>query len=523
LEMAITQSGKWRDTVKLWSFHGGIALPGHKQESTGNPLRTAPLPRHLILPLSQHLGVPAEPLVSVGDKVLKGEMIARPGGFVSAPLHASSSGTVIAIEERPVPHPSGLSAPCIIIETDGEERWTTLQQQSDYRQLEPATIREQIRQAGIVGLGGAGFPSYIKLNPGKTVRTLILNGAECEPYITCDDILMRERAEEVLQGLLIIRHAVQALHCIVAIEENKPEAFHSMQHALQHFSEGANAIEIVSIPARYPAGGEKQLIKVLTGQEVPSGGLPIQLGVVCHNVATAAAVFRAVRYGEPLLSRIVTVTGSAIAEPCNLEALTGTPVMELLATCGTDFNVLEEVIMGGPMMGIVLADHEVPLVKTGNCLLTVRRGEMEQHPTVMPCIRCGKCADACPVSLLPQQLYWHARAKEFDKIQEQNLFDCIECGCCAYVCPSNIPLVQYYRFAKSEIREQQEQKRKADLARRRHEQREQRLAREKAERAARHARKKPGITDEKKKAAIQAALERAKASKSKQGAPTDDV
>ncbi len=507
--------------MKLWSFHGGVDLPGHKQESTTRPVEAAPLPKRLVVPLSQHLGAPAEPVVAVGDKVLKGQMIAEPGGFVSAPLHAGSSGTIVAIEEHPVPHPSGLSAPCIIIETDGRDTWADRERKTDYRQLEPAVIREKIRQAGIVGLGGAGFPAFIKLNPGKTIKTLILNGAECEPYITCDDMLMRERAEEILHGLLIIRHAVQAQHCIIAIEDNKPEAERTLQKALQTIGSDADNIEIVMIPARYPAGGEKQLIQTVTGQEVPSGGLPVQVGVVCHNVATAAAVCRAVEHGEPLLSRIVTITGGAVAEPRNLEVLIGTPVMELLARCGTDFSSLQEVIMGGPMMGIALANHEVPLVKTGNCLLTVKRGEMEQHPAVLPCIRCGNCADACPVSLLPQQMYWHSRASDFDKIQEYDLFDCIECGCCAYVCPSNIPLVHYYRFAKSEIRSQQEQKRKADIARERHEHREQRLAREKAERAARHARKKPGTTDENKKAAIQAAVERARASK--QGAKPEDV
>ncbi|HFC53524.1 MAG TPA: electron transport complex subunit RsxC [Gammaproteobacteria bacterium] len=505
--------------MRLWSFHGGIEVPGHKEISTTRPVEPAPLPKRLILPLSQHLGAPAEPLVAEGEEVLKGQMIASPAGFVSAPLHASSSGKVVAIGEHPVPHPSGLSAPCITIETDGEERWVE-REQRDFRQLEPAEIRETVRQAGIVGLGGAGFPAFIKLNPGRTIKTLILNGAECEPYITSDDMLMRERPEQILRGLLIIRRAVQARRCIIAVEDNKPEAERSLRQALGSMKEDADDIEIVTIPARYPAGGEKQLIRVVTGQEVPSGGLPVQVGVVCHNVSTAVAVYRAVELGEPLISRYVTITGGAVAEPRNLEVLIGTPVEELLQLCGTDPGAVQEVIMGGPMMGISLASLGVPLVKTGNCLLAVGRGEIE-HPEVMPCIRCGNCAEACPMSLLPQQMYWHARAKDFDRLREYDLFDCIECGCCAYVCPSNIPLVHYYRFAKSEIRARQEQKRKADIARERHELREQRLAREKAERAARHARKRPGPSDESKKAAIQAALERARAGK--QGAAQDDV
>ncbi len=502
--------------MNLQSFHGGVEVPGHKEISTSRPVEPAPLPKRLILPLSQHLGAPAEPLVAVGDRVLKGQMIASPAGFVSAPLHAGSSGTVVAIGEHPVPHPSGLAAPCITIETDGEERWVK-RERHDFRRLEPARIREMVRQAGIVGLGGAGFPAFIKLNPGRSVGTLIINAAECEPYITSDDMLMRERPEQILRGLQIIRRAVQARRCIVAIEENKPEAERSLRQGLQRLEEG-DEVEIVTIPARYPAGGEKQLIQMVTGQEVPSGGLPVQIGVVCHNVSTAAAVYRAVELGEPLLSRYVTVTGGAVAEPRNLEALIGTPVAELLALCGTALDAVQEVIMGGPMMGISLASLQVPLVKTGNCLLAVARGEIE-HAAVMPCIRCGSCADVCPISLLPQQMYWHARARDFDRIQEYDLFDCIECGCCAYVCPSNIPLVHYYRFAKSEIRALQEQKRKADIARERHELRERRLAREKAERAARHARRKPGPSDESKRAAIQAALERARAGK--QGSPDD--
>ncbi|MEJ2509406.1 MAG: electron transport complex subunit RsxC [Gammaproteobacteria bacterium] len=515
---------------KLWHFHGGLSLAGHKDESMRKGVLPTRLPSHLILPLQQHIGEPAEPVVAVGDHVLKGEVIARAHGYVSAPVHATSSGTVVAIEERPVAHPSGLSAPCIVIETDGREKWRHRDTRiTDYTALDPSELRNRIREAGVVGLGGAGFPAFIKLNPGTArVKTLILNGAECEPYITCDAVLMQERPREIVEGLLIMRHALRAETCLIGIEDNKPRAIEALRNTLAEYD--AEGVEVVAVPTRYPAGGEKQLIKVLTGEEVPSHGLPLHVGIVCHNVGTAAAVYRAIAVGEPLVSRIVTVTGRGISHPRNLEVLIGTPIADLLAECGETRGDLDRLIMGGPMMGFALHTDETPVVKTTNCILAATHEDVVPDQPALPCIRCGECTRVCPVSLLPQQLYWHARAKDFDKVQDYNLFDCIECGCCAYVCPSHLPLVQYYRFAKTEIWAKEREKERADIARRRHEFRLARLEREKAEREARHRQKREALAkdknkgkgadqaaDESKKAAIKEAMERAKAKRAAAG------
>lgn len=507
---------------RLWSFPGGLKLSGHKSPSTQTPITPAALPKQLLLPLQQHIGEPAKPVVKIGDRVLKGQVIATAQGYLSAPVHASSSGQVVAIDNLPIPHPSGLSAICIVIETDGEDTWGERRPVENYQQLDPSRLRSLIRQAGIVGLGGAGFPAFIKLNPGPQagVQTLILNGAECEPYITCDELLMRERAEAIIQGIEIMRHALGARHCLIGIEDNKPEARRALAAA------ATEGIEVVPIPTRYPAGGEKQLIKVLTGKEVPSNGLPIDIGIVCHNVGTAAAVQRAIHHGEPLISRIVTVTGSAVAHPGNLEVLLGTPIRHLLAQRTTDTHRIDRLIMGGPMMGFTLHSDLAPVIKTTNCLLAGLYEDGRQGPA-MPCIRCGACAEACPVQLLPQQLYWHARAKELDKMQDYHLFDCIECGCCDYVCPSHIPLVHYYRYAKSEIWAQEQERAKADLARQRHEFRRQRLEREQQERAARQQAKKAAVTPAaskaEKQAAIQAAVERARTKRTAQKKAVDET
>ena len=476
---------------RLWSFQGGLKLDGHKAMSMQTPIRSAELPAQLVLPLRQHIGEPAYPIVDVGDHVLTGQMIAQAEGFISAPVHATSSGTVVAIEERPIAHPSGMPGQCIVIDSDAQDEWIDLApHRHNYKRIDPSALRNLIRDAGIVGLGGAGFPTFIKLNPGtrKQIDILILNGAECEPYITCDAMLMQERPREIIEGMIIMRHALQAKQCVIAIEDNKPEAIAAMRSALS--AQEKTIIEVVKIPTRYPAGSEKQLIKTLTGIEIPSHSLPVLHGIVCHNVGTAVAVGEAILQGKPLVSRIVTVTGHAIGNPGNYEARIGTPMRDLLAQAQLDQTRLDRLIMGGSMMGFEIHDDVSPLLKTSNCLLATVPEDVSANAAAMPCIRCGECTKVCPAGLLPQQLYWHARAKDFTMAQKYNLFDCIECGCCTYVCPSHIPLVQYYRFAKTEIHAQERDKQKSDVARQRHEFNQYRKERKKQEDEERRRKKK---------------------------------
>jgi electron transport complex protein RnfC len=511
--------------MKLHTFHGGLHLPEHKSESTGTPIRTAAIPERLILPLKQHIGAPAHLLVKAGDRVLKGQMLAEPAGRISAPIHAPTSGTVVEISEQQVPHPSGLSAPCIIIEPDSKEEWTTLPPpMTDWKELDADALIERIRDCGIVGLGGATFPSSVKLeHRGQAIDTLIINGAECEPFITCDDMLMRERADRIIEGVRILKHILDIRRCFIGIENNKPEAIESMREAAEKAE--LQDTTIVPIPTLYPSGGEKQLIEILTGKQVPSHGIPANIGIVCHNVGTAHAIAEAVLEGKPLITRVVTVTGAGVNSPCNLRALIGTPIKSLIEQAGGTNGNSTRLVYGGPMMGFSLRSNELPLTKGGNCLLLPSEEESPVPPRMTACIRCGKCAEVCPARLLPQQLYWYARAKDFDKVQDYHIHDCIECGCCSYVCPSHIPLVQFYRFAKTELWKKEQEKRKADHARRRHEARVARLERLAAERKAKLRQKKEALGkpaggkgkaaggDDAKKAAIEAAMKRVAAKK----------
>lgn len=496
----------------LHTFHGGVHPAEHKQESTTLPITPAPLPAQLIVPLQQHLGQRAKPLVHVGDKVLKGQLIGQADGAVSCAVHAPTSGTVSAVDAAPVPHPSGLPDLCITIIPDGAEQWVE-RTPLDYRSLSPDELRSRLRDFGLAGLGGAVFPSHIKLNPGAqgTFPTLILNGAECEPWITCDDMLMRERAAEIVAGARIMQRLLGSTEVLIGIEDNKPQAIAAMRAACAE-----TCFEVIVVPTLYPSGGTKQLTQILTGRETPSGGRSTDLGVQMFNVATVYSLARAVLHGEPLISRIVTVTGN-VEQPRNYEVLLGTPVKELLALAGTPRADTQGIIMGGPMMGFSLPSDNVPVVKASNCLIAKSSKLFPPPPPTLPCIRCTQCAQACPVELQPQDLYWFSRGREFGKAQEYNLFDCIECGCCDYVCPSHIPLVQYYRHAKSEIWAREREKQQADLARERHEFRLQRIEREKKERADKLAAKTQGskapsanAETDPKKAAIQAAIERAK-------------
>ena len=466
----------------VYDFPGGVHPAEHKTVSNRTPIAPGPRPAQLVLPLNMHLGAPARPIVAGGDRVLKGQMLAEPAGAVSAALHAPTSGTVVALGPRPIQHPSGMDALCIVLEPDGEDRWAERRPVADHTRLGPGKLIALLRDAGVAGLGGAGFPTSVKVNLGdhQRVEQLIINAVECEPYITADDRLMRERADEIVLGIQILQYLLNPHDTLIGIEDNKPEAIAALRAACAD-----SDVEVRVVPTKYPSGGEKQLIQLLTGKEVPSGSIPAQCGVVCQNVGTAWAVKRAVHDGEPLLSRITTVTGDAVARPGNYEVWLGTPVADLLHHAGVDKERLGRLVMGGPMMGFTLHDPSVPVVKTSNCVIAASAEELPEPPPEQACIRCGACAEVCPANLLPQQLYWYAKTDDFERAQHHNLMDCIECGACAYVCPSHIPLVQYYRYAKGEIRTQAAEQIKADRARERFEARQARLEREQAEKEAR--------------------------------------
>jgi len=480
---------------KISTFHGGVHPPENKKQSTAEPIARIPLASQLVFPLNQHIGAEAQAIVAVGDQVLKGQKLAQAQGLISANIHASTSGKIIAIEERPIIHPSGRSAPCIVLESDGEDTWIERETIEDYHSLNPRALLDKIRDAGITGMGGAGFPTAVKLTPRQPISTLIINGTECEPYITADDMLMRERADEIVAGTQLLAFILGKLDdVIIGIEDNKPEAIAAMQKAV----EGTN-IEVVTFPTKYPSGGEKQLIEILTGKQVPSGALPSEIGIVVQNVGTTLSAWRAVRYGEPLVNRITTVVGESVKRQRNVEVPLGTPLAHLLNTHGWDADSCARIVIGGPMMGFAVDSTAVPIVKTTNCVLVPSLAEMPAQPLAQPCIRCGMCAQACPASLLPQQLLWYAQSENFDQLRAHDLFDCIECGACSYVCPSNIPLVQYYRASKGEIRKLDQEKQKSDRSRQRFEARKARIAQAEAEREAKRlARKK--AADEAKKA-----------------------
>lgn len=479
---------------KLWKFKGGIKLSGFKSLSDPSSVQKLLIPEKLILPLQQHIGVAVEPIVEVGEKVLKGQLIANSSSFISAPVHASSSGTVIDIGKYAVPHQSGIAEQCIVIKTDGADQWhPDIQPHIHPETLSADELRKKIRAAGIVGLGGAVFPSAAKLKPTRLIDTLIINGVECEPYITCDDAIMRSRSEDVIRGILLLRKLLNPTECIIAIEDNKPEAAKALNQTLEKLKAAnigsVNTIRVTVVPTVFPTGGEKQLIKVLTGKEVPQQGLPYEVGIVCLNVGTTAAIYDAIYAGKPLISRLVTITGPLIKNPANFEVLIGTPVNNVLAAAGGVKSDNYTLIMGGPMMGAILPNSAVPVVKALNCILVEAKATQVKEEA-MPCIRCGACANACPMKLLPQQLYWHSRGKAFDKLEHYNLSDCIECGCCSIVCPSKIPLVHYFRFAKTVRAENEMNARFSDQSRVRTLAREARLVRIKREQDERKAKRK---------------------------------
>ncbi|MDG2461565.1 MAG: electron transport complex subunit RsxC [Luminiphilus sp.] len=506
----------------IHDIHGGIHPPERKTLSRPGVLHQVVIPPLLVLPLRQHLGAPAQPIVAVGDTVLGGEKLAEPQGVMSVPIHAPTSGVVRAIELRPIAHASGLEDLCVVLETDGKDRWVTGSGNEDWRKSDPAALLDVIREAGIAGLGGAGFPTAVKLNPGssRTIETLLINGTECEPYITADDTLMQCYTEALIEGAQILAHIVDAPHILIGIEDNKPAAISRVTDAA---SKADPSIEVASFPTRYPSGGEKQIIEILTGRQVPSGGIPADIGMVCVNPGTAVAVREAIIKGKPLTHRIVTLTGEALAQPANVLACLGTPIHFLLENAGLTAGPRQRIIHGGPMMGFAVSDLDAPITKITNCLLAPTAEELPLPETAKPCIRCGHCAEACPASLLPQQLYWYARAKDQEQLMEHRLFDCIECGACAYVCPSQIPLVQYYRAAKGQLRDSEQERRRSDNSRDRFEARQTRLEAEIAAREAKRAARKAAAQNKASEDGsdpIQAAIERAKARKADQEQPS---
>ncbi|WP_368887692.1 electron transport complex subunit RsxC [Proteus columbae] len=501
---------------KIWDFKGGIHPPEMKLQSSRTPMRIAQLPDEVIIPIHQHLGVPGQLCVSVGEHVLKGQPLTKGVGR-TLPVHASISGTVTAIEPFPSAHPSGLPEIAVRIQSDGKDEWREKSPIINYQLESRETLLSRIHEAGIAGLGGAGFPTASKLKGGgDLVKTLIINAAECEPYITADDRLMQEHADEVIAGCQVLIHLLSPDEVLIGIEDNKPEAIEALKQALK---QALNAmpdekrIFIRVIPTKYPSGGAKQLTKILTGKEVPSGGRSSDIGVLMQNVGTVVAIKRAIIDDEPLIERVVTVTGNGAKTPGNFWARLGTPIYSLLKQAGFVAGSEQMVIMGGPLMGFTLPDLNAPVVKITNCLLIPSAEEMDTDNLEEACIRCGHCVDACPSGLLPQQLYWFSKGKEHEKAQQHNLFDCIECGACAFVCPSNIPLVQYYRQEKAEIREIDAEAKRATEAKARFEAKKIRMEREKLEREARHQRAAVKLDDE-EHSEVQSALSRVKAKQS---------
>ncbi|MFN1582548.1 electron transport complex subunit RsxC [Vibrio rotiferianus] len=466
-------------TGSLWDFPGGVHPAENKKQSNKTELVHAAIPSEIVLPLKQHIGKAGNLLIAVGDTVLKGQQLTASDSGFTVPVHAPTSGQVTAIEPRTVAHPSGLSELCAVITPDGNDTWCEKTPVADYTQESADALIDVIRLAGISGMGGAGFPTAKKIQSGiARTEILIVNAAECEPYITADDKLMQEHADELIQGIEIVEHILKPKLTIIGIEDNKPAAIKALEQAAMN-----KDIVIRVIPTKYPSGGEKQLIKILTNKEVPSGAIPADIGILVQNVGSLYSIKRAVIDGEPVVNRIVTLTGKTFKQPRNVWTLLGTPVQALLDEFGYKADKkLQRLIMGGPMMGFTLPHAQVPITKTSNCILAPKRREIASDQYEMECIRCSQCAEACPASLLPQQLQWYAKSQEYEKLEELNLKDCIECGACAFVCPSEIPLVQYYRQAKAEIRTRAQEAAAAERAKLRFEEKKARMEREKAER-----------------------------------------
>jgi electron transport complex protein RnfC len=480
----------------------GIHPDSHKFPAAGLDIVDAALPPELVVPLSQHSGTPARPVVTVGEHVLRGQLIAESDGRISAAVHAPTSGVITRIGEAQMPHPSGLPGPAIGLRPDGLDKWIERHIEPYPINLAPDEIARRVAAAGVVGLGGATFPSAVKLELGRrsSIDTLILNGSECEPYLSCDDRLMQECAADIIEGARLIQRATGATRVLVGIEDNKPDAIDAMKVAAHPFPE----VSVVKVPSRYPMGADRQLIQTLTGIEAPADGRAADVGIVVHNVGTAYAVQRALRYGEPLTERIVTVAGGAVRKPRNLRVRLGTPLSWLFEQCGGLRSTPARVVVGGPMMGVAVPDIDTPVVKGSSGVLALTAAEVgEREPSA--CIRCGNCVSACPVGLMPLEMANRINAGELGQAEDIGLRDCLTCGACGYVCPSRIPLVQYFAHARGELTARERERSRLDEVRELTEARAERHEREAREKAEMHARRKA------ERAAAQAAEAAAKA------------
>ncbi len=449
--------------MKLFPVRGGIHPADHKALTSELPISRLPLPAQLFIPLQQHIGAPATVLVAEGEVVGKGQLIARHQGGISAPQHAPTSGRIAAITEITAPHPSGLPQLTIVLEPDGRDEWAALPEPiADPFFAPPQAIRNRVAESGIVGMGGAAFPSAVKLALGqqRQLDILLINGAECEPYLTCDDRVMREQPNAVIDGARLMSYALGVPRIIVAIEGNKLLALGHMTRAAAPFAD----VQVVSVPVQYPMGSERHLVLAITGRETPAKKLTADVGVVVHNVATALAVQRAVHHGTPLTSRVVTVSGGALREPKNIEAPIGTPVADLIAFCGGFAVQPDRLIMGGPMMGQPLPSLTVPMVKGTSGILALTAEEVDDRP-VSPCIRCGSCVTVCPCGLVPVDMAAFIRKDNFEGAAKLGVADCVSCGSCAWVCPSHLPLVQYFNYAKGQLNAQANEQRRRERTR----------------------------------------------------------